>query len=222
MTLRLDVHAKRSSLVLSIGGILACGDGQAGTSTGETSSGTSTQTTAVVESGSGSSTSSPDSSGRDDALMPWYGAWYARRSNSSVNTPRYWGDGGDSLATTNFTLHPDSATIEVKNCLWGWDLRFEYILILGDEGATELQPVGGVHEYQHSDAIERLYLRPGEDCSTLALIAVDPQGEESDLFGAAGTPLARGMLCLEKCAEKQGDWGIITDCGTPVPWPCSE
>lgn len=218
----LEVCSREGLLTLSIAGALACSNDRPGTSPDETSSGTGTQTTAAVESGSGTSTSAPDTSGDEDPLTPWYGTWYALHPLISVNAPEYWGNGGDALAVTHFELRRDGATIVEESCLWDSFRKFEYELIVAEDGVAMLQPVGGVHEFEPHGEIARLYIHPGLDCGSLTVREVDKEGEELDLFGSAGAPLVRGKLCLEKCAEKQGDWGIITDCGTPVPWPCSE
>lgn len=200
--------------------LAGCGDDRTGAPPVEATSGTDTQTSAEVE--AGSLTESAGTTGGEDALAPWYGPWYSLHPSFTLNMADYWGDGGNSLAVTHFELRADGATITSESCLWGWFLRFEYTSSVGDDGVTVLEPVEGVHAFKPHGEIERLYLRPGADCTSLTVVEVLTDGEELDLFSSTGLPLARGELCLEKCAEEQGDWGILTDCGTPVPWACLE
>lgn len=204
---------------LSIGGFVGCADDSSGTTSTESTSATEAQTTEVA--GTGASTGTTGSTD-EDALAPWYGSWYAVDPLFVLNIPEYWGNGGESLAITTFELSANSATIYNKSCLWGWSLRFDYTTVMGENGVVDLEPVGGVHEFKPHGEISRIYLRPGSDCSSLTVVEVNPEGEEFDLFARSGAPLARGKLCLEKCAMAQGDYGIITDCGTPVPWDCDE
>lgn len=223
MRLKFQSSSVALALTLVIRGLVGCSDDSANTTSTESTGATDAQITTEVDSGTGEYTETTGSTEGEDVLIPWYDSWYADyKLNFSINEPEYWGDGGDSLAVTLLELRAGSATIFNDSCLWGWSLRFDYTTGVGSDGMVELRPVGGVHEFKPHGEITRLYLRPGADCNSLVVVEVDPKGNETDLFGSAGTPLARGKLCLEKCAMTQGDYGIITDCGTPVPWDCHE
>ena len=176
--------------------------------------------TAASETNPGTSmgTSGTETTSEENPLAPWYGPWYAVDPLTSINEPMWWGSGGDALAFELFELRADSATITVENCLFGFR-QFEYITAVDDDGVVVLEPVGGTHEYPPYGNTERLYIEPGADCSSLMVREVRKSGEEFNLFWPS---LARGELCVEECARGQGWQGLLSDCGTPVPWECSQ
>jgi len=211
-------------LVLGLGVSVGCADDGAGTTPVETTSETEPGTTATAETtslGSTTGTTGKGTTEEEDRLTPWYGKWYVLDSLFTVNEPEWWGSGGDGLAFASFELNADSATIRLENCIWGLR-QFEYVTAMSEDGVVVLEPVGGEHEYPYPGQTERVYIEPGADCSALVVREVRKGGDEHDFFAASGGPLLRGELCLEKCAEEQGLQGLISDCGTPVPWECPE
>lgn len=191
--------------------LLVLGLGCAGTTPVEATSHVGPGTTSTEATGTGTT-------GGEDPLAPWHGRWYALDPLFTLNEPMWWGSGGDSLGFALFELHANSATIKLESCLFGFR-QFEYTTAVDQNGVLVLEPVGGEHKFMPHGDIERLYIDPGADCGALVVREVRKGGEQIDLFWPS---LTRGELCLEECAMGQGWQGLISDCGTPVPWECSE
>ena len=215
--------------VLLAGSAAGCGDNRTVTTPGDLTGDTGPGASETTASGTGDSTDSTGTgtmtdagtTSDEDALAPWYGAWYSKDPQFPLNTPVDYANGGASFGFGMFDLRAGGATLRSEFCLWG-SSQYEYTTMMGDDGFVVLEPVGGTHEFNPGGKIDRLYIVPGADCTSLFVRAVSKEGEESDVFSWYGEPLARGELCLKQCAEDQSEFGVISDCGTPVPWACGE
>ncbi|MDC0719079.1 hypothetical protein [Nannocystis bainbridge] len=173
----------------------------------------------TAETGGISESTGTGTNGDAVELEPWYGPWYALSDQFPVNVPASWENGGSAFGFTRFELRPDGATLRTESCAWG-PHSYEYRPSGPVDGVILLEPAGGSHEFMPHGGIDRLFIEIGPDCDSLYLKQVGKDDAEVDFLTAAGEPLRRGELCLQKCAEAEGEQGLISDCGTAVPWGC--
>lgn len=152
-------------------------------------------------------------------MSPWHSRWYVSPSEFPINELVPWINGGSSLYTVTFELDSEGATIQTNSCIFGSE-EYRYAGEWLDSNRLELIPVGGAHEYEPAGELEALYVDFGDDCAVLTVVQRTTDGQELDLFGGKGYTFHRGELCLDSCAENDGEYGRVTDCGVSVPWAC--
>ncbi len=210
-------------------GLTACREGVApATDTGtETDAGTepASDATTVADSstGSGTGTSTGGPVAPEDVLVPWYGEWYWFNDwLYTLNEPMAWGDWGDSFWFRRLELDAERAIFTRESC-WDWSgesgptvVVYEYIPVVLPDGTVDLEPVDGVHRLLSEDTV-RMYIPVPSECGTIQLVSVQSDGTEYHF-----PEMSRGRLCLEYCAVTGDDYGLLSDCGTPVPWACPD
>lgn len=188
-----------------------CGEEATDTTVASSTSGTSQLTSSAGE----TSSPTPD-------FSPWYSTWFVQ-TIFTPNKPYSVMEGGLQLFIVHFDFTLGEATIQVESCDTG--VQTYYYLWsfanIASDNRIRLTPSSGSHQYP-SDNVSELYVVPGDDCSTLEVVQVSKDGQESSAFAAISTHgLFRGNLCLEKCIDPSTDFALISDCGATVPWDCS-
>lgn len=155
-----------------------------------------------------------------DAIDPWYGSWYHISNQFQINAPISWENGGSSFGFIKFEFNKDKAIIRTENCLWGSNM-YEYTLINHEGDRIFISPLNGdEHKFTPHGNIDQLFIEIGNNCDSLYLKQIDKDGIEVDFLTPSNESLQRGEICLDQCAEMEGDFGLISDCGVEVPWKC--
>lgn len=214
----IKLRLTHGALALSLS-LVGCADDSAT----ETSGLTSGTTTTDAESESHGSSDETESTGpSEDPFEAWYGTWFWIDSSFAINEQVSKMNGADGLGMTQVDLAPGSLTIRRESCLWG-PSRYEYTSRVDEEGALVLDPVDPVSQDFVSE-YEMIFVVAGPDCGELRVKGIRVEaGEriEVELLTETSGPLRRGALCLQ-CPEEDIIPGVISDCGTAVPWACPQ
>jgi hypothetical protein len=180
---------------------------------------TSGETSTMVVSDSLPSDSDLTSDGpAEDPFEPWYGTWFWIDPRFTINEHISKINGADGLGMTQVDFARGIFTIRYESCLWG-PSRYEYRSRVDEAGVLVLDPVDPANQ-SFMNAYKKLFVVVGPDCGELRLKGIrSDEDEEVELLTETSGPLRRGVLCLQ-CPQKDVVPGVISDCGTPVPWAC--
>ncbi|MCY1057441.1 hypothetical protein [Nannocystis sp. SCPEA4] len=209
------MQAARGAIALGLG-LIACADDSAMDASGETSG---TTTTATGSEPGASSAETDTTSDAMDAFEPWYGTWYWVDPLFTINESISTENGAHGLGMTQVDFAAGTFTIRYESCTWGAS-TYEYTSRVDEMGALVLDPVDPANQPFESE-YKKLFVVAGPSCAELRLNGIRLDDEEVELLTYKSGPLRRGELCLE-CPKGENIWGVVSDCGTPVPWACPQ
>lgn len=212
MKLRISYGVLALSLSLS-----GCADDAAADTSGETST-----TSDVGSESDGSGGESETTGPAEDPFEPWYGTWFWIDPRFTINEHVSEMNGADGLGMTQVDFARGAFTIRYESCLWG-PSRYEYRSRVDEAGVLVLDPVDPANQ-SFMNAYKKLFVVVGPDCGELRLKGIrGDEGEEVEveLLTETSGPLRRGALCLQ-CPQEDVVPGVVSDCGTPVPWACPQ
>jgi hypothetical protein len=151
------------------------------------------------------------------AFEPWYGTWFWVDPLFTINETISTFDGAHGLGMTQVDFARGTFTIRYENCTWG-PSKYEYTSRVDEAGVLVLDPVDPANQLFDGE-FKKLFVVAGPDCAELRLKAIQLDDDEVELLTYKSGPLRRGELCLE-CPKGENIWGVVSDCGTPVPWAC--